>query len=163
MRVKGVKVEIRLRPMIASEFSAYQGYFVQDYAQEIMDNYGHSNLVAIKMAKAAIEASFPEGITEENEELLCIELGESNQLVGYLWRMINPEENSCFISDFYILPEQRSKGLGKLALKALEDALKPLEIGQIKLRVAYQNKRAADLYQAAGYTITGINMSKLLN
>ncbi|EAQ64450.1 putative acetyltransferase [Marinomonas sp. MED121] len=156
-------MEIRLRPMQADEYEAYQTYFVQDYAQEIMDNYGHSNLVAIKMAKAAIEASFPDGVTEENEALLCIDLGEPAQLVGYLWRIINQEDNSCFISDFYVLPEHRSSGLGKLALKALEDTLKPLEIGQIKLRVAYQNKRAADLYLAAGYTITGINMSKLLS
>ena len=185
-------MDIRLRPIKASEFDAYQAYFVQDYAQEIMDNYGHSNLVAIEMAKTAIKTSFPEGITEHNDALFCIDLindeliesdsainalsneareedktlatdDDKAKLAGYLWRIINDEDSSCFISDFYVLPSMRSKGLGRLALTALEGELKAKGISQIKLRVAYQNQRAVRLYQDVGFTITGINMSKLLN
>jgi ribosomal protein S18 acetylase RimI-like enzyme len=161
------------------EFDAYKAYFIEDYAQEIMDNYGHSNLVALQMAKDAIKASFPHGITSDNEVLFAIDItaidtgegvdksaiqlnDERAQLAGYLWRIKNDTDNSCFISDFYILPEMRSKGLGKLAIAALERDLKEEGIQQIKLRVAYQNMRATQLYKAMGFTITGINMSKLL-
>lgn len=193
-------MEISLRAMREDEFEGYRAYFVADYAQEIMDNYGHSNVVALKMAQTAIETSFPKGITPENQALLSIDLldprdetalaevvehaqeelnadeceqnrskseqntdnSERAQLAGYLWRMINEEDESCFISDFYIIPSMRSKGLGKLAIRALEEDMKALGIKQIKLRVAYQNNRAAELYKAMGFTITGINMSKLL-
>lgn len=169
--------------MQAHEFEGYQQYFIEDYAQEIMDNYGHSNLVALQMAKDAIRASFPDGITQDNDVLLCIDLitasnkeksedktnpnqginiEESAELAGYLWRIKNAEDKSCFISDFYIVPKMRSKGLGKLAIAALEMDLKEEGCRQIKLRVAYQNRRATGLYQSIGFNITGINMSKLL-
>lgn len=163
--------------MHEDEFEGYKDYFIGDYAQEIMDNYGHSNLVALQMARDAIKASFPNGLMAENTDLLSIELRDSAsqkneltnnsadecvQLAGYLWRIKNESDNSCFISDFYILPEMRSKGLGKLAIGALEKALKEEGIHQIKLRVAYQNVRATQLYKAMGFNITGINMSKLL-
>jgi len=163
--------------MHEDEFEGYKEYFIGDYAQEIMDNYGHSNLVALQMAKAAINASFPDGISTENTSLLSIDLIENSlqenelsdvnvieraQLAGYLWRIINEKDDSCFISDFYILPSMRSKGLGKLAIAALECALKEEGVHQIKLRVAYQNVRATQLYKAMGFNITGINMSKLL-
>jgi len=163
--------------MHEDEFEAYKEYFIGDYAQEIMDNYGHSNLVAIKMAKEAINASFPNGISSDNSSLLSIDLIENSpqeneltdvniveraQLAGYLWRIINEKDNSCFISDFYILPSMRSKGLGKLAILELEKELKVAGLQQIKLRGAYQNVRATQLYKALGFNITGINMSKLL-
>ena len=170
---EGDVLEVGLRRMAEDEFEAYQAYFVAEYAQEIMDNYGHSNITALKMANAAIQGAFPNGDLSDNQDLLSIELvvdksekekaevkNERAQLAGYLWRKYNDKEASCFILDFYIMPSMRSKGLGKQAIQALEEEVNAKGYKEIKLRVAYQNMRAAALYKALGFTITGINMSK---
>lgn len=67
---------------------------------------------------------------------------------------------SAFICDFYIYPAFQGLGLGKQAMAAFEHALKSQGIGQIKLRVAGDNQRARHLYDAAGFRVTGVNMSK---
>lgn len=181
---EGNDLQVKLRLIQPDEFEDYQKYFVADYAQEIMDNYGHSNIVALNMAKHAINTSFPDGITKDNDVLYCIDIvdteeletndlmqseeteakeGERAQLAGYLWRIIDDKKESCFISDFYVLPSMRSKGVGKRAINQLEQSLKEIGVSQIKLRVAHQNQRAVALYQAVGFNITGVNMSKLLS
>jgi ribosomal protein S18 acetylase RimI-like enzyme len=67
-----------------------------------------------------------------------------------------------FILDFVVLEAFRSKGYGTAALTALEEHLAKSDAKQIKLRVAYHNKRALALYENLGFTITGYNMAKTL-
>jgi ribosomal protein S18 acetylase RimI-like enzyme len=47
-------------------------------------------------------------------------------------------------------------------LTALEEHLAKSGAKQLKLRVAYKNKRALALYEKLGFTITGYNMAKTL-
>ncbi|MEL0630579.1 GNAT family N-acetyltransferase [Psychromonas aquatilis] len=96
-------------------------------------------------------------MTDEHQ-LLCIDL--DSELVGYLWHSQNTSNKSTFIYDFFIFTDKRSNGHGRLAIAALESQLKLAGIEQIKLRVAYQNKRALALYQEVGFVISGYNMSK---
>ncbi|WED27625.1 GNAT family N-acetyltransferase [Vibrio sp. DW001] len=151
-----------LREMRQEEYPAYCEYFIDDYSQEIALNYGHSMDVSIELAKKDLNKSFPTGLDNNNQSLLCIdaELNGTLCLVGYLWHSINIADGSTFIYDFFIAGEYRGKGLGKQVISALERQLHSVGIKQIKLRVAYQNKRALKLYQDVGFAITGINMSK---
>lgn len=148
--------------MKAHEFPVYCEYFIDDYSKEIVDNYGHSKEVAIDLAKKDLLESFPNGIENTDHDLLCIEVEKNNELmvVGYLWHCKSKDENYTFIYDFYVADKYRGSGYGKQAINAFEVALKMEGILQIKLRVAYQNKRALKLYQATGFVITGYNMSK---
>ncbi|MFA0372910.1 GNAT family N-acetyltransferase, partial [Vibrio sp. 10N.222.54.F6] len=102
--------------------------------------------------------SFPNGLETNVHALLCVESG--SELVGYLWHSINAADKSTFIYDFFIFPNFRNNGYGKLAISVLESQLKSVCIEQIKLRVAYQNQRALKLYQEIGFAISGYNMSK---
>lgn len=149
---------IRLRPMTSNEYPAYCDYFIDDYGREISENYGHSMDRAIELANQELLRSFPNGLNTNGHELLCIESG--SELVGYLWHSINANDKSTFIYDFFILPNCRNNGYGKLAISALESQVKSIDIEQIKLRVAYQNQRALKLYQEVGFAISGYNMSK---
>ena len=149
---------IQLRPMTTSEYPAYCDYFIDDYSREIAENYGHSMDRAIELANQDLMRSFPHGLQTNDHELLCIEW--DSELVGYLWHSINADEKSTFIYDFFIFPNSRNNGYGKLAIAALELQLKLRGIEQIKLRVAYQNQRALKLYQEVGFSISGYNMSK---
>ncbi|MCZ2720635.1 GNAT family N-acetyltransferase [Marinomonas sp. 15G1-11] len=163
-----VTLMITLREMRKDEFANYCNYFIDDYSHEIVANYGHAMDVAIEMAKQDLNKSFPNGLEKNAHDLFCIDAKlEGNNslptLVGYLWFSINVDDNSAFIYDFYVYEAFRGQGFGKLAMSALETRLQSIKITQIKLRVAYQNKRALKLYQDAGFNITGINMSKILS
>lgn len=153
---------INLRKMRQEEFPAYSEYFIDDYSQEIAKNYGHSIELSIELARKDLQSSFPNGYELNEHDLLCIEQHGENEpsVVGYLWHSVNTSDNSTFIYDFYIADSFRGQGLGKKTMKALEEQLLEVGIEQIKLRVAYQNTRALKLYQDAGFTITGLNMSK---
>ncbi|QUM88952.1 GNAT family N-acetyltransferase [Moritella sp. 36] len=152
---------IQLRPMTSDEYPAYCDYFIDDYSHEISQNYGHAMDRAVELAQQDLIRCFPNGLETNEHELLCIE-SESN-LVGYLWHSIKVSDKSTFIYDFFIFPNSRNKGYGKLAIKALESQLKSIGIEQIKLRVAYHNQRALKLYQEVGFAISGYNMSKKIS
>lgn len=156
---------ITLRKMRRDEYPAYYSYFIADYSREIVENYGHSEEVAIELAKSDLHSSFPNGSETNEHDLLCLDvsLDGVSKVVGYLWHSINAEASATFIYDFYIFEEYRGQGYGKQAIYALESQLKLLGLQEIKLRVAYQNKRALKLYQELGFSITGFNMSKKLS
>ena len=155
---------VTIRPMRSAEYPAYCEYFIDDYGREIAQNFGHSIVVATKLAKQELQRCFPNGLASKEHTLLCIdaEIGGEASLVGYLWHSINSSDSSTFIYDFYVSDEHRSKGYGKQAIAVLEGQLQAMAIKQIKLRVAFQNQRALKLYQEVGFEITGYNMSKQL-
>ena len=151
---------MKLRPMTSSEYPAYCTYFIEDYSREIVENYGHTIDRAVELAKQDLLHSFPNGLENNEHELLCI---ESNlAVIGYLWHSINTNNKSTFIYDFFIFTNSRSKGYGKLTMTLLESQLTLIGIEQIKLRVAYENKRALKLYQEVGFVISGYNLSKII-
>ncbi|RFB98535.1 GNAT family N-acetyltransferase [Rhizobium leguminosarum bv. trifolii] len=155
---------ISLRPMRDSEYSAYLDYFIPEYAAEISSNYGLSDLLSLAQAKREIAADLPDGVKTSGQVLLCL-IDHSQRpetVIGYLWYKPDAAMRSAFISDFYILAAHQGKGLGKQALKALEDELKGKGFEQIKLRVAADNKRARHVYEDTGFRVTGVNMSKSL-
>lgn len=149
--------------MKTEEYPSFCDYFIADYSQEIADNYGHSMALAQELARKELQRSFPTGYESNNHQLLCIELQQELRVVGYLWHCPNEIDHSTFVYDFYIDEKYRGNGYGKRALAQLEAQLKNVGIKQVKLRVAYHNKRALALYQEVGFMITGYNMSKTLN
>ncbi len=151
-----------LRDMHRDEYPAYCEYFIDDYSREIANNYAHSLALATKLAKKELQRCFPHGLEGSDHSLLCIDAELNGQLncVGYLWHSINAADKSTFIYDFFVFEEYRGLGYGTQALSELEKQLQEIGVNQIKLRVAYQNKRALKLYQEVGFLITGINMCK---
>ncbi|MCG6201642.1 GNAT family N-acetyltransferase [Psychromonas antarctica] len=154
-----------LRDMRSAEYSAYCEYFIDDYSKEISENYGHAMDVAIDLAEKELNRSFPNGLESGDHDLLCIEAEINHELivVGYLWHSKNSSEHSTFIYDFYVANDYRGNGFGKQAISELEAQVLVDGITQIKLRVAYHNKRAFKLYQETGFIITGYNMSKKIS
>lgn len=153
-----------LRDMTKEEYPAYCHYFVGDYSQELVANYGHSIEYAVELAEKELLDSFPSGPGSSEQSLLCIEaesFGETG-VVGYLWHSIDHADDSTFIYDFYVSDECRGRGFGRQAIAVLEGHLQVLGVAQIKLRVAYHNERALKLYEELGFAITGFNMSKKL-
>ncbi|PLP58307.1 GNAT family N-acetyltransferase [Mesorhizobium loti] len=155
---------VLLRPMRDTEYPAYLDYFIPDYAVEISSNYRLSESASLAQAKREIAADLPDGVNTQGHVLLCLidESDNSEKLIGYLWYKPDAEMRSVFICDFHILAAYQGQGLGKQALAALESELKGKGFEQIKLRVAEDNKRARHVYEATGFGVTGVNMSKTI-
>lgn len=155
---------ISFKPMGAHEYPAYLDYFIPDYAAEIAANYGLTATEATAQATREIARDLPLGVETEGEVMLCIlsRTEEAESLVGYFWYRPDTEARSVFIKDFCILGDYRDKGFGKQALKALETDLGKAGFEQIRLRVAGDNGRARHVYEATGFRVTGINMSKAI-
>jgi ribosomal protein S18 acetylase RimI-like enzyme len=151
---------MKLRTMQAEEFSGYREYFIHDYAQEIAANFGHGLEKSRAIALQELNDDLPQDVSTPEHYLLCIE--KKNNLIGYLWYKLLEHGESVFILDFVVFEQFRSKGYGTAALRTLEEHLAKSDVKQIKLRVAYHNKRALALYEKIGFNITGYNMAKTL-
>jgi ribosomal protein S18 acetylase RimI-like enzyme len=57
---------------------------------------------------------------------------------------------------------QRGKGYGKQAMLMIEEKARELGLNSIGLHVFGSNKVARSLYEAVGYEVTSVNMSKKL-
>jgi ribosomal protein S18 acetylase RimI-like enzyme len=146
--------------MKAEEFTQYRDYFIHDYADEIAANFGHTLEQSRVIARKEFQEDLPQDVSTPDHYLLCIE--ENNNLLGYLCYKLLEQEETIFILDFVVFEQFRSKGYGTAALTALEEHLAKSATKQIKLRVAYKNKRALALYEKLGFNITGYNMAKNL-
>jgi ribosomal protein S18 acetylase RimI-like enzyme len=151
---------LTLRTMKAEEFPAYRDYFIHDYALEIAANFGHTPQKSLAIAQQEFLADLPQNVSTPNHVLLCLET--SDDLVGYLWYRCLPDGESVFILDFVVFEKFRGRGYGTAAVTALEEHLSQVGIKNIKLRVAYENKRALALYEKLGFAITGYTIAKQL-
>lgn len=155
---------IQFRPMREDEYPDYLAYFIPDYAREIAANYWLSAEGSLARAKQEIAEDLPDGVNTPGQVLLCLITQRDNtaQHAGYLWYKPNPATRTVFIYDFHILTAWQGRGLGKQALHAFEQAMRRENIEQIRLRVAGDNARARHVYEATGFGVTGINMSKTI-
>jgi ribosomal protein S18 acetylase RimI-like enzyme len=65
------------------------------------------------------------------------------------------------LTDLFIKPHHRSKGLGLAMLSHLELTLANIGVGALELQVSCGNRRAFEFYKAAGFTAHArIPMSK---
>ncbi|MBB6480270.1 GNAT family N-acetyltransferase [Spirochaeta isovalerica] len=155
---------ISFRDLNTHEFLEYKNCFIDEYSQELSENYMYSKDKSLVIATHDFKTSFEDSDINQNNHLYGIEIDESGikELVGYIWYSIDEEKHCAFINDFYIFPQNRNQGLGSMSLLHLESILSKSDIWEIKLRVAYTNKSAARLYKKIGFTETGINMNKIL-
>lgn len=155
---------IQLRPMRADEFSGYLAYFIPDYAAEISANYDLDRASAEARAEREVASGLSGGVQTNGQDLLCIIRADDpeSRPIGYLWCAPDDAARTVFISDFYVFPSQRGKGVAKGALAALERRYADLGHQEVRLRVAADNARAKDVYLAAGFQVTGINMRKAI-
>ena len=85
--------------------------------------------------------------------------------VGDLWfaeRDSDFGDKAAFIYSIEIFEEFRGRGLGRQAMLALEDEVRPRGLSRIALNVFGGNDVARSLYRSVGYAETAVFMSKEL-
>jgi len=75
----------------------------------------------------------------------------SDDMVGFAFVMVN-ENNAAHLTTIGVAPEHRRRGMARLLLAHLEDALRTREIGTVMLEVRVGNGAAQNLYRDLGYT-----------
>lgn len=155
---------ITLRPMHEDEYPGYLEYFIPDYAREIASNYRLSIDDSLARAKSEIAEDLPEGVNTPGQVLLCLlaQSDNTSRHIGYLWYKPDTAMRTVFIYDFHIFNACQGQGLGKQALRAFEQEMQHKDFEQIRLRVAGDNERARHVYEAIGFGVTGVNMSKTI-
>ncbi|WP_028865356.1 GNAT family N-acetyltransferase [Psychromonas aquimarina] len=151
---------LTLRKMHDDEYSDYKKIFVNEYAQDLAANYGHTQEQSVILAKCSYAEHFPNNRPKAYNYIKCIEA--EKHTVGYIWYAVNESASSAFIYDFYIAENFRGKGYGSAAVAVLESRLTQENIQRLNLRVAYDNPKALALYQRMGFAVTGLNMSKII-
>lgn len=155
---------ISFRAMTEEEFPAYLDYFIPDYTDEIVANYGLSQDDALLRANKEISDALNEGVNTHGQMLLCLIEASIHQdkHVGYLWYKPDTIMRTVFIYDFHIFNALQGQGLAKQALRDFEEHLREKGFKEIRLRVAGDNARARHVYETSGFGVTGINMSKAI-
>ncbi|MFU7516049.1 GNAT family N-acetyltransferase [Clostridium sp. HCS.1] len=86
---------------------------------------------------------------EKNNIITYLIYNNNNNLIGKI--KVSKELDSAFISGFGIIPEHRSRGYGKSALRKALNNLKADKIYDVELDVEISNKKALNLYKDCGF------------
>ena len=151
-----------LIPMTQPEFDAFLAQAVPDYAEDNVRAGYWDEAEALEKSRKEFETLLPQGLQSENHYLYMVYDGED--AVGLIWMRanMNAATKSGFIFDIRVDEKFRGKGYGKHTMLLIEEKARELDLKSIGLHVFGSNKVARNLYEAVGYEITSLNMSKRL-
>lgn len=148
-----------LKTMSSDEFQQYQGYAIENFANEQIKSGNWKQKGAISKAEEEYKRLLPDGSNTDNNYLFTIRDGELK--VGMVW-LAKKDDNKGFIYDINIWKGNQGKGYGKQAMKQIEIIAKEIGLNRIGLHVFGHNKVARSLYDQLGYVETSIKMEKSL-
>lgn len=148
-----------LKTMSSDEFQQYQGYAIENFANEQIKSGNWKQKGAISKAEEEYKRLLPDGSNTDNNYLFTIRDGELK--VGMVW-LAKKDDNKGFIYDINIWKGDQGKGYGKQAMKQIEIIAKEIGLNRIGLHVFGHNKVARSLYDQLGYVETSIKMEKSL-
>lgn len=154
-------VLVPMRPEVYAEVIAAS---VEAYARDNVAAGRWPADGALERARGEIQGLLPQGLATPDNHLLEIRAGADGPAVGHLWFALETRHGrrTAFVFDVEIRPEHRRQGHARRAFLALESLAGELGVLGIGLHVFGFNKPAQALYGALGYTVTGINMNKML-
>ncbi|KAM3098155.1 GNAT family N-acetyltransferase [Phormidesmis sp. 146-12] len=95
---------------------------------------------------------------------LCLVAEESNQLVGFLIATVEREvpiytlKRYAFVHDLWVEPDFRHAGVARQIVEQAIAHFTQLEIPQIRLDTALENKSARNLFEKCGFRMSTIEM-----
>jgi ribosomal protein S18 acetylase RimI-like enzyme len=139
------------------EFEAWLPLLQEEYAQELVRDYGMSADTA--RARAVVEIDGHRPVTHS---VFVIEV--DGEAVGHLWLVERRDdfEPTLSVYDIDIDEPYRGRGYGKAAMVFAEEEARRRGLTRIALHVGARNDVARNLYRSLGFEENEIAMSKLV-
>lgn len=160
--MKDATSPVTLLPMTAEHYAEYLERSIADYARDKVKAGNWSQEESLERSRREFHILLPDGLSTPNHFLFTIVTQADGKAVGEAWIAFRPEKKNVYIYDFRLHDNNRGKGLGRAALRLLDQ--KALELGakDISLHVFGNNTVAWALYENSGYLATNVNMTKAL-
>ncbi len=148
--------------MTQAEYDVFLERTIPEYADDKVRAGHWAESEALERSRTEFLDLLPQGPQTKNHYLYT--LYDNDQAIGMIWLRANIDRptQDGFIFELYIDESQRGKGYGKQAMLLIEEKARELGLKSIGLHVFGSNKIARNLYEAVGYEVTSVNMSKAL-
>ena len=147
-----------LKQMSKDRFDSWREKLWITYHQELIDA-GYTEEAASQNVADTIAESMPDGVLAANN--FVFDLIHEDLAVGVTWLV--KDGSNWMIYDIEVDESQRGKGLGRLAMKAIEQHVRNNSGESISLSVFGFNTVARKLYESEGYETVRVSMKKLLD
>jgi ribosomal protein S18 acetylase RimI-like enzyme len=145
--------------MTQPEFDAFLKRSIPEYAEDKVRAGNWTEAESLERSRKEFEELLPQGLNSKDNFLYT--LHTENEAVGLIWmKVFSPDR--AFIYEVYVEERFRGKGYGKSIMLMLEDKAREMGLNTLGLHVFGSNRIARNLYEAIGYEITNVNMSKTL-
>ena len=143
--------------MEEEEFAAWLPLLQEEYAQELVRDYGMSADTARTRALVEIDGHRP-----VTHSVFVIEV--DGEAVGHLWLVERRDdfEPTLSVYDIDIDEPYRGRGYGKEAMVFAEEEARRRGLTRIALHVGARNDVARNLYRSLGFEENDVAMSKLV-
>lgn len=145
----------QLRPIENAEFVAWLPLLREDYARDLIRDYGMSASQARARAVGEIDGHRPAG-----HSVFVIEV--DGEPVGHLWLVERRDayEPTLVVYDIDIDEPYRGRGYGKAAMVFTEEEARRRGLTRIALHVGARNDVARNLYRSLGFEENEVAMSR---
>mgnify|MGYP000869567368 CR=1 FL=1 len=155
-------MNVVLRRLRADEEEAWRALSMRRYADDMIENAGLEEGAARRKADEDFARALPDGIATAGHAVFAVET-EGGERVGHAWladRELQPGRRVGFVYEIYLEKEQRGKGYGRAAMRALEAEAEELGLRRVELNVFGGNDVARALYRSLGYREVAVYMGK---
>lgn len=148
-------MSVHLRPMEDDEFAAWLPQLQEEYAQDLIRDFGMSADKAKARAVAEIDGDRPAG-----HSVYVIEV--EGEPVGHLWlsERRDAHEPTLSVYDVDVDERHRGRGYGRAAMLFAEEEARRRGLNRIALHVGARNDVARSLYRSLGFVENTVSMSK---
>ena len=155
---------VRLIPMTADLYQSFLEQAVAGFAGDKVRSGNWPAEGALERSRQVFQQFLPQGLDTPDQHIYTITADENGNGLGYLWYGITGEgeQRLAYLYEFLIYEEQRRRGYGLQALRALEEEVHRAGLERIVLHVFGHNRAAQALYEKAGYTVSNITMVRNL-
>ena len=150
---------IALRPLLESEYAAWDDAHRAEYAHGLIEHVGMSPERAAAKVARDLGYVLPEGFSTPGTRVWVVE--SDGRRVGTVF--VGLRDGSAWLYDITIDEAERGRGHGRAALTALEDEVRALGYETIGLNVWGANEVARGLYRSLGWAEESVSMRKRLS
>ncbi|MBC7740763.1 MAG: GNAT family N-acetyltransferase [Bdellovibrionaceae bacterium] len=155
---------IKLKPMTAKTFEEFKKISQTEYGTNFSTVENVALELGIKNAVEQFAKLVPDGLKTKDQYFFEAFDATCEIQVGYLWLGIQERfgRKVVSINEISLKVPYRGKGFGKQLMNCIEDEARRVGAPRIRLHVFHHNEIARKLYSSMGFTVSSLEMFKLV-